>query len=103
MPVPDEREPGAWPGDRRVRWRAVGGNLATFAITTTAFVVQFALVVGVVALPSDLGGGWLRPAIALVWGLGTLWCAWCWVTWRPIAIVTPIVTAALLWFASGLG
>jgi hypothetical protein len=101
--VTHDREPGAWPRDRRVRWRALGSNLTTFAITTTAFVVQFALVVGVIALRSDLGGGWLRPAIALAWGLGTLWCAWCWITWRPIAIVMPVATAALIWLASSLG
>ncbi len=69
-------------------------------VTTVAFIVQFALVVGVIALPADAAAGWLRPLVALVWGIGVLWTAWCWVTWQARAVIAPVLTAALIWLAA---
>ncbi len=104
MGDPNRRDhPGSWPRDRPVRWGALGRNLSTFVITTAAFVVQFALVVPVLLLSSDAPGGWMRPAVALVWGIGTLWAAWCWMTWSPRSILAPVVTAAVIWLASAAG
>jgi hypothetical protein len=101
---PNDRDsPGSWPRDRPVRWGAVGRNLATFVLTTVAFVVQFALVVPLLMLSSEAGGGWLRPAVALVWGAGTLWAGWCWLTGRSRSIAAPVVTALVIWLASTAG
>ena len=100
MTDPTGRTPGSWPRDRPVRWRALGRNVSTLVVTTLAFIVQFGLVVGVLALPSDAAGGWLRPLVALAWGIGVLWTAWCWVTWRARGIVAPVLTAALIWLAA---
>jgi hypothetical protein len=101
---PNRRDsPGSWPRDRPIRWGALGRNLTTFVLTTVAFVVQFALVVPLLMLSADAGGGWLRPAVALVWGLGTLWAGWCWMTGQARSVVAPIVTGALIWLASSAG
>ena len=82
---------------------ALGRNVSTFAATTAAFLIQFGLVVPVLTISADAGGGWLRTGVALVWGVGTVWAAWCWVTGQPRSIVAPIVTGALIWFASAAG
>ena len=104
MTDPNRRDsPGSWPRDRPIRWGAVGRNLSTFVLTTVAFVVQFALVVPLVLAPSDAAGGWLRLAAAVVWGAGTLWAAWCWMTGQVRSVVAPIVTGALIWLVWSAG
>ena len=101
---PNRRDaPGSWPRDRPVRWRALGRNRTTFLVTTLAFVVQFALVIPMLAVPGDVGDGWLRIAVALVWGLGTLWAAWCWITARTRSVLAPAVTGTLIWLALATG
>jgi hypothetical protein len=95
--------PGSWPRDRPIRWGALGRNVTTFFVTSVAFIVQFALVVPLVLSPSDTAGGWLRLAVAAVWGLGTLWAAWCWITGQARSVVAPIVTGALLWLVWSAG
>jgi len=93
--------PDHWPRDRPVRWGALGRNLSTFAVTTIAFVVQFALVVPVVMLSSTAWSGWLQILVALVWGVGTVLAAWCWITWRPVVLLAPVVTGLVIWLAAG--
>ena len=104
MTDPNRREsPGSWPRDRPIRWGAVGRNLSTFVLTSVAFVVQFALVIPLVAAPSDAAGGWLRFGVAIVWGLGTLWAGWCWLTSQARSVLAPIVTGALIWLVWSAG
>jgi hypothetical protein len=101
---PNRRDtPGSWPRDQPVRWGALGRNLSTFVMTIVAFVVQFALVVPLLMLPSDAAGGWLRLAVGIVWGLGTLWAAWCWLTSQARSVLAPIVTGALIWLVWSAG
>ena len=45
------------------------------------------------------GGGWLRVGLTLAWGIATLWSAWNWVMAEPRAILAPIGTGLLIWFA----
>ncbi len=100
MSDPNRRDSeGSWPRDRPVRWGALGRTVSSFVLTTVAFVVQFALVVPLLLLQADAGGGWLRAGVGLVWGLGTLWAGWCWVTGQSRSILAPIGTAALIWLA----
>ncbi len=104
MTDPNRRDsPGSWPRDRPVRWGALGRNVSTFVLTTLAFIVQFALVVPLVLLSSDAGGGWLRTGVGLVWGAGTLWAGWCWVTGEARSILAPLVTGGLIWLAWAAG
>jgi hypothetical protein len=101
---PNRRDsPGSWPRDRPVRWGALGRNVSTFVVTTIAFIVQFALVIPVLTVSSEAAGGWLRTGVALVWGAGTLWAAWCWVTGQTRSIVAPVVTGAVIWLAWAAG
>ena len=104
MPDPSRRDsPGSWPRDRPVRWGALGRSLSTFAVSSAAILIQFALVVPLLGLPSESGDGWLRTGVALVWGIGTLWAAWCWVTADRRGVLAPVVTIAVIWLAGSLG
>jgi hypothetical protein len=101
---PNRRDaPRSWPRDRPVRWGALGRNVSTFFLTTIAALVQFALVLPLLAVPADAGGGLLRIGVALVWGLGSLWAAWCWVLGQARSVVAPVVTGMLIWLALATG
>jgi hypothetical protein len=97
------QSPGSWPRDRPVRWRAGGRYLVLFLARTAAFLGQFALVIPVIALSADTGGGWVRTAVALVWGAGTLWAGWCWMIGSSRGLVAPVVTFVAIWLARSMG
>ncbi len=93
----------SWPRDRPVRWGALGRNVSTFFLTTIAALVQFALVLPLLGVSADAGGGVLRIGLALVWGVGSLWAAWCWVLGQARSVAAPVVTGVLIWLALATG
>ena len=52
---------------------------------------------------ADAGGGVLRIGLALVWGVGSLWAAWCWVLGQARSVAAPVVTGGLIWLALATG
>jgi hypothetical protein len=105
MRDPTERSPGSWPGDRPIRWRGVASNMTWLVVGSAAAIVQFALVIPVLAIavaePST-SASLVPVAVALVWGGLTLYAAWSWVLgrWRVVAI--PVVMIVILWLAGSL-
>ena len=103
---PTRRTGGSWPGDRPVRWPGVARGLAWLALGSAAGLAQLLLVVPLLAVaggrPGEALGGAAGVLLALAWGGLTLYAAWSWLfgRWRLLAI--PVITAALLWVASGL-
>jgi hypothetical protein len=92
MDDPTRRPSGVWPGDRPVRWRGVAGSMTWFVIGTAAGAFQLAM-----ALPIlTIGRGWLGTALALLWGVLTLFAAWSWVLGRWRIVIAPILTALAL-------
>jgi hypothetical protein len=92
MADPGRRRDGVWPGDRPVRWGRVAGNLSWFAVGTVAGSLQLALAIPILALSR----GWLSTALAVVWGVLTLFAAWSWVMGRWRIVIAPILTIAAL-------
>ncbi len=104
MQDPTRRDaPGSWPRDRPVRWGALGRNLTSFAARTSVFVVQFALIVPILTLPADAAGGWLQAGVAVAWGVGTLWAAWCWLLGDPRGVIAPVLTLVAILAAGSSG
>ncbi len=92
MDDPTRRPPGVWPGDRKVRWRGVAGNMTWFVVGTAAGAFQLAMGLPVMAV----GRGWLGTVLALVWGVLTLFAAWAWVQGQWRVVIAPMLTALAL-------
>ncbi len=107
MDDPTGRRLGAWPGDRPVRWGAVANNLTWFVVGTAAGLFQMALAVPVFVVGATAEGGPLGAltgvAIAVAWGVLTLFAAWAWVFGRWRIVGAPIVTLGLLWVVANTG
>ena len=105
MRDPTRRDhPDSWPRDRPVRWGALGRNVSGFFARTAIFVIQFALIVPVIAMvPGSAWGGWLQTLVGVVWGIGTLWAGWCWMLGDLRGVAAPIATTATLLVAAGVG
>lgn len=103
MDDPTRRPPGAWPGDRRIRWGALGHSLVWLVLSTAAMIVQFVLVIPLLIVAASAGGdglgGFARIGLALVWGALTLFGAWSWLLGRWRVVLAPIGTIALLLLA----
>ena len=99
MDDPTSRPRGVWPGDRPIRWRGVAGNMTWFVIGTAAGAFQLAMGLPVLAV----GRGWLGTALALVWGVLTLFAAWSWIMGRWRIVIAPILTALALFGVTLLG
>ncbi len=100
MDDPTRRPRGAWPRDRPVRWGALGHSLLWLVLSTTALIVQFVLVIPLLAVAaSEVGdglGGFARIAMPLAWGGLTLFGAWSWLVGRWRVVLAPVGTIALL-------
>jgi hypothetical protein len=92
MDDPTRRPRGVWPGDRPIRWSGVAGNMTWFVIGTAAGAFQLAMGLPVLAV----GRGWLGTALALVWGVLTLFAAWAWIKGQWRIVIAPILTALAL-------
>ena len=104
MRDPTRRAPGSWPRDRPIRWRGVAGNLIQFVVGSAAALIQLALVVPVVVIGGSAAGdglgGFMRIALALLWGGLTLFAAWSWLLGRWRVVLAPVVTALAFVLAS---
>jgi hypothetical protein len=96
---PGRRPNGVWPRDRPIRWLGVAGNMSWFVIGTAAGAFQLALGLPVLAV----GRGWLGTALALVWGVLTLFAAWSWVQGRWRVVIAPILTALVIFAFALIG
>jgi len=99
MDDPSRRPDGSWPRDRPIRWGRVVGNMGWFVIGTAAGAFQLALAIPVLAV----GRGWLGVALAVVWGVLTLFAAWSWVRGRWVIVVAPILTALAIFAVAVIG
>ena len=82
----------------------MAGNLTQFVVGSAAALVQLALVIPVLAIGGssvgDALGGFMRIALALLWGGLTLFAAWSWIFGRWRVVLAPVVTAVALVLAS---
>lgn len=106
MRDPVGRSPGSWPGDRPIRWGAVGRSVAWLILGWAALLLQVGLVIPVLAVAAsasgDAWGGFARILLALVWGGLTLFAGWSWLFGRWRVVLAPLVTAVAVWSASSL-
>jgi hypothetical protein len=99
MDDPTRRPARTWPRDRPIRWRGVAGGMSWFVIGTAAGAFQLAMALPVLAI----GRGWLGTALALVWGVLTLFAAWAWVKGQWRVVIAPILTALAIFAVTLIG
>jgi hypothetical protein len=82
-------------------------QITWFVVGTAAGLFQMALAVPVFVVGATAEGGPLGAltgvALAVAWGVLTLFAAWAWVFGRWRIVAAPIVTLGLLWVVANTG